>query len=100
VLAAGPLNGSPGALTMMERLIELLEANVAATVANIAADTLLAYLTGFVLQEQMHGATAHPYPISLAELTERFPRVIRGAGADDDATFGTAITAIIKGFTP
>jgi TetR/AcrR family transcriptional regulator, tetracycline repressor protein len=100
VLAAGPLNGSMQALALMDRLIALLDEDIEAAAATIAADTLMAYVTGFVLQEQSQGSTPAPYPVPLQELHERFPRVFRNLEkADDDTTFHTALSAILDGFT-
>jgi AcrR family transcriptional regulator len=97
VLAAGPLNGSLDALTLMERLIAVLEEGIGPAQAAGAADTLLAYVTGYVLQEQVQ-ASASGFPVPLDELQARFPRVMRAAAADDDDTFTRALTAIIAGF--
>jgi hypothetical protein len=52
VLAASPLNGSLSALALIDRLIGALEPGIAADRVNVAADTLMAYVTGFVPQEQ------------------------------------------------
>jgi TetR/AcrR family transcriptional regulator, tetracycline repressor protein len=97
VLAAGPLNGSAEAMALMERLIGLLEHGVSPSLANDAADTLMSYVTGFVLQEQMQ-AFGSGLPASIEDLQARFPRVFRSAGRDDERTFRAAITAIIDGF--
>jgi TetR/AcrR family transcriptional regulator, tetracycline repressor protein len=96
VLAASPLSGSMSALALMDRLIALLEPALAPGTAYVAADTLMAYVTGFVLQEQS-GAQV-PFPMSPAELANRFPRVYRAIGADDEENFRAAVTAIIRGF--
>jgi hypothetical protein len=67
---------------------------------HIAADTLMAYLTGFVLQEQSQGSTLAPFPIPLPELHQRFPRVFRNLDtSDDDTAFQLAVGAILDGFT-
>jgi TetR/AcrR family transcriptional regulator, tetracycline repressor protein len=96
VLAASPLNGSLSALALMERLIAILEPGVGAERAHNAADTLMAYVTGFVLGEQSDTPTR--FPLTLEELAARFPRVFRGAGGDDDVQFTMALTAIMTGF--
>jgi TetR/AcrR family tetracycline transcriptional repressor len=96
VLAASPLNGSLNALALMERLIEILEPGVGDGLANIAADTLMAYVTGFVLQEQ--AGIPVRFPLTLAELASRFPRVSRAVGEDDDDKFDLAVNTIIAGF--
>lgn len=96
VLAASPLNGSLSALALMERLIAALEPGIAADRVNLAADTLMAYVTGFVLQEQSGDPAS--FPLTLDELAARFPRIFRTVGGDDDRDFGVAVTAIIAGF--
>jgi TetR/AcrR family tetracycline transcriptional repressor len=98
VLAAGPLNGSLEALALMERLIGVLEEGIDLALAASAADTLLSYITGYVLQEQMpSGGAVLAVPVD--ELRARFPRVLRGAQTDDDEMYRRAVTAIIDGFT-
>lgn len=97
VLAASPLNGSLNALALMDRLIVALEPGIAADRVNTAADTLLAYVTGFVLQEQPGDPAG--FPLTLDELAERFPRIFRTVGGVDDREFATAVTAIIAGFS-
>lgn len=96
VLAASPLNGSLNALALMERLIEILEPDVGDGLANAAADTLMAYVTGFVLQEQ--SGIPVRFPLTLAELADRFPRIFRAVGRGDDDEFDLAVTTIIAGF--
>jgi len=96
VLAASPLAGSLSALALMERLTAALEPGIAADRVNVAADTLMAYVTGFVLQEQ--SGIPDRFPLSLDELATRFPRVFRAVGGDDGRDFTTAVTAIIAGF--
>lgn len=96
VLAASPLNGSLNALTLMERLIEILEPGVGDGLASIAADTLMAYVTGFTLQEQ--SGIPVRFPLTLAELASRFPRISRAVGDDDDDKFDLAVNTIIAGF--
>lgn len=96
VLAASPMAGSLSALTLMERLIAALEPGIDADRVSVAADTLMAYVTGFVLQEQ--SGVPDRFPLSLDELAARFPRIFRTVGGDDDRDFATAVTAIIAGF--
>jgi TetR/AcrR family tetracycline transcriptional repressor len=98
VLAASPLSGSLNALTLMERLIAALEPGIAADRVNLAADTLMAYVTGFVLQEQ--SGIPDRFPLTLDDLAARFPRIFRTVGGDDDRDFTAAVTAIIDGFRP
>jgi TetR/AcrR family tetracycline transcriptional repressor len=96
VLAASPLQGSLSALVLMDRLIAILEGGVTLELAGVAADALLAYVTGFVLQEQ--AGAPQQFPLTEQELAERFPRVLRAADRDDDETFAIAVAAIIAGF--
>jgi TetR/AcrR family tetracycline transcriptional repressor len=96
VLAASPLQGSLSALVLMDRLIAILEGGVALELAGVAADALMAYVTGFVLQEQI--GAPQQFPLTAQELAERFPRVLRAAAGDDDETFATAVATIIAGF--
>jgi TetR/AcrR family tetracycline transcriptional repressor len=96
VLAASPLQGSVNALALMERLIAILEGGVSLEQTGVAADTLMAYITGFVLQEQ--AGAPQQFPLTMQELAERFPRVLRAAGGDDDEMFATAVATIIAGF--
>jgi hypothetical protein len=56
----------------------------------------MAYVTGFVLQEQ--SGMPDRFPLSLDELADRFPRIFRTVGGDDDRDFSAAVTAIITGF--
>jgi TetR/AcrR family tetracycline transcriptional repressor len=97
VLAASPLNGSLSALTLMDRLIAILEAGIAADLASLAADTLMAYVTGFVLQEQ--SGIPERFPLTLDELAARFPRIVRAVGEDEDEKFAVAVNSIIAGFS-
>jgi TetR/AcrR family tetracycline transcriptional repressor len=96
VLAASPLQGSLNALELMEWLIADLEGGVPLELAGAAADTLMAYVTGFVLQEQI--GAPQQFPLTMPELAARFPRVLRAAGGDDDEMFATAVATIIAGF--
>ena len=79
LLAASPVTLSPGALSLMERLLSTLrDADVPPRDCPIAADTLLSYVTGFVLQEQVEPA-ASPPGADLAALTKRFPITMSNA---------------------
>ncbi|MFF4925012.1 TetR/AcrR family transcriptional regulator [Kitasatospora sp. NPDC001261] len=75
LLAESPGVLSPGALSLMERLLRtLLDAGLPAEHCGIAADTLLSHVTGFVLQEQNQPAAPPPVTAEqYAELCERFP---------------------------
>jgi hypothetical protein len=96
VLAASPRNGSLSALALMDRLIAILESGIHADLANLAADTLMAYVTGFVLQEQ--SGVPERFPLTLDELAARFPRIVRAVGEDEDEKFAVAVRTIIAGF--
>jgi TetR/AcrR family tetracycline transcriptional repressor len=98
VLAAGPLSGSVGALALMSRLVGLLDPAVSPSFANVAGDTLMSYITGYVLQEQIQ-SNMQQLPALPAELATQFPLLFRGIGpTDDDVMFDVAIAAIITGF--
>jgi TetR/AcrR family tetracycline transcriptional repressor len=69
---------SPGALSLMERLLRtLVEAGVPSEHRIIAAGTLLSHVTGFVLQEQRASQTPAVTAETFADLRERFPYVFR-----------------------
>ena len=75
LLATSPFMLSPGALSLMERLLaELDAAGVPRAPRAVAADTLLSYVTGFVLQEQVEPAAPPGTGEAAADLAERFPR--------------------------
>ncbi len=98
VLAAAPRSGSTGAFALMDRLIALLEAGVVPERADVAADTLMSYVTGFVLQEQVEASAPAAPELPLEELAARFPRVFRDHDVDDDAIFEESVAAIVDGF--
>ncbi|MFF7587301.1 TetR/AcrR family transcriptional regulator [Kitasatospora purpeofusca] len=78
LLAESPGALSTGGLALMERLLRtLLDAGLPPAHCGIAADTLLGYVTGFVLQEQ-NQPTAPPTVTAelYADLCERFPLVM------------------------
>ena len=93
LLAESPKTLSPGALSIMERLLRTLSAAGVPTEHRIiAADTLLSHVTGFVLQEQatfeIPAVTAQTY----ADLVERFPHVFKEAPRlSQDEKFGRSI---------
>ncbi|MEV1175451.1 TetR/AcrR family transcriptional regulator C-terminal domain-containing protein [Nonomuraea sp. NPDC049784] len=77
LLAGSPSMLSPGALSLMERLLRtLVEAGVPSEPRIIAADTLLGHVTGFVLQEQSAPQTP-AVTAETADLRERFPYVFQ-----------------------
>ena len=78
LLATSPATLSRGALSLMERLLSTLcEANVAPEHRPIAADTLLSYVTGFVLQEQSEATSPQLTADDVAELTRHFPLTMK-----------------------
>ncbi|EXG82813.1 TetR/AcrR family transcriptional regulator [Cryptosporangium arvum] len=94
LLAASPAVLSPAALALMERLLRTLDAaGVAPDTRPVAADTLLSYVTGFVLQEQAPPADVQPP----ADLAERYPMTVAGAGSDPDTLFRTSIRLLCAG---
>ena len=79
LILEGPLIGSAGALEVMERLTgALTRSGYAAERVRVGADTLMSYVTGIVVQEQLGSAVTEPadWP---ADLAVRFPLVF-GAG--------------------
>ncbi|WP_276611588.1 TetR/AcrR family transcriptional regulator C-terminal domain-containing protein [Cryptosporangium phraense] len=96
LLAASPALLSPAALALMERLQRTLDAaGVAPAERAVAADTLLSYVTGFVLQEQSDSAT----PVDAeraADLAARYPLTVAG-DPDPDAMFGTSLRLLYAG---
>lgn len=79
LLATSPAMLSPGALSLMERLLtELHAAGVPREHCVVAADTLLSYVTGFVLQEQAEPPVPPVPAEAVAELAARFPRTFAG----------------------
>ncbi|MFI5844100.1 hypothetical protein ACIA8K_30830 [Catenuloplanes sp. NPDC051500] len=58
----------------------------------VAADMLLSYVTGFVLQEQADPASAPPAAGDLAALTARFPLTMgNGPAFDRDVMFARSL---------
>ena len=98
VLAQSPLAASTGALDLMERLLRLLSHGIATDRLNVAGDTLLSYVTGYVLQEQI-GADASGFDAALlAEAPARYPLVFTDRDDDSDTAFTMALEAILTGF--
>lgn len=106
LLAGSPAMLSPGALSLMERLwATLRDAGVPAADCPVAADTLLSYVTGFVLQEQVEPAPPEVTAESFAALAARFPLTMTGTPAYEPdemflrsvrlqcAAFGTLVLA-------
>ncbi len=99
IFAQSPLLASPGALGLMERMMDRIADGLRPVDVATAADTLFSYVTGYVLQEQQHVSPTAFTPESLAELQERFPRVFASKPADSDGAFRAALDAILTGFT-
>jgi TetR/AcrR family transcriptional regulator, tetracycline repressor protein len=99
LVAQSPLVGSERALQLMETLQTTLSAGLPEGSVSLAADTLLSYVTGYVLQEQLGDETGPASQAELDALAVRFPRTFSGVGQlSDDEAFGTAVDAIIAGF--
>jgi len=100
LLADSPGMLSPGALSLMERLLQtLLQARVPVAHCGVAADTLLSHITGFVLQERgsspVPAVTAEVY----ADLSARFPLVIeRMPRLSQDDKFQRSIRLLCTAF--
>jgi TetR/AcrR family transcriptional regulator, tetracycline repressor protein len=98
VFAQSPVVASVGALGVIERLLELLATGIKPDRVNVAADTLLSYVTGFTLQEQI-GTDIHPLdPRLITNGPALFPRVFASLGCDPETTFTDALQTILAGF--
>ncbi|HEV2888260.1 MAG TPA: TetR/AcrR family transcriptional regulator [Jatrophihabitans sp.] len=98
VFAQSPVVASVGALGLIERLLELLATGIKPDRVAAAADTLLSYVTGFTLQEQI-GTDIQPLdPRLIANGPALFPRMFAALGCDPEITFATALQAILAGF--
>ncbi len=94
LLARSPGVLSESSLALMNRLIEVLQTAGIAT-PGLVGDTLLGYLTGFVLQEQSVAADLPVDPVAVQALLRRYPLI---AGAEDpDAQFAGGIRLICAG---
>lgn len=77
LLADSPKTLTPGALALMERLLRTLtDADVPAEHSAVAADAILSYTTGFVLQEQSTSPTLQPTPDEYTALLTQFPLLL------------------------
>lgn len=84
LLADSPSMLSPGALSLMERLLETLrDAGVPEEHRVIVADTLLSHVTGFVLQEQSRSPGPAVDRQDVTDLHERFPMTTAEASRHD-----------------
>ncbi|WP_406179740.1 TetR/AcrR family transcriptional regulator [Streptomyces sp. NBC_01006] len=99
MLADSPKVLSPGALSLMERLLETLrEAGVPAVHRGVAADTLLSHVTGFVLQEQSQSPTAAVSADDATALRERYPMTVAEAGTlTEDEKFTRSVRLLCAG---
>ncbi|MFE0021706.1 TetR/AcrR family transcriptional regulator [Amycolatopsis sp. NPDC059021] len=98
LLADSPKVLSEGALALMERLLRTLaDAGVPERERIIGADTVLSYVTGFVLQEQSESA-APGVGAGSADLVERFPLTVEGASMyEEDEMFARSIRLLCEG---
>ncbi|MEU1509965.1 TetR/AcrR family transcriptional regulator [Kitasatospora sp. NPDC005748] len=98
MFADGPKTLSPGALSVMERLLDTLAAaGVPAERCGTAADTVLSHVTGYVLQEQGEPPVVPPDPEAVAALHRRFPRTVAAAAHDQDGQFARSLELICAG---
>jgi TetR/AcrR family transcriptional regulator, tetracycline repressor protein len=98
VFAQSPVVASVGALGLLERMLTLLATGIKPDRVAAAADTMLSYVTGFTLQEQI-GTDIKPLDLqSIADGPARFPRFFAAINCDPEATFATALQAILAGF--
>jgi TetR/AcrR family tetracycline transcriptional repressor len=100
LIASSPHLLSTGALSLMERLQQTLaEAGVPAGECGMAADTLLSYVTGFVLQEQGDSVAPQITAGEFAALAERFPRTLAsGSAASEDDIFTRSVRLLCRAF--
>jgi TetR/AcrR family tetracycline transcriptional repressor len=100
LLALSPALLAPGALSLAEGLLETLrDAGVPPATRSAAVDTMLSYVTGFVLQEQ---SESMPPPdvdgTAMASLAARFPLVMAaGPAQDPDHTFRSGVGMLCAG---
>jgi TetR/AcrR family tetracycline transcriptional repressor len=101
LLAASPALLSDASLGLMERLQEtLVDAGVVPAERGMAADTLMSYVTGFVLQEQTDAVPlGFADKTRIAELATRYPLTFSGSGADPDMTFQRSLRMLCGGIT-
>jgi TetR/AcrR family tetracycline transcriptional repressor len=98
VLAQSPVVASVGAVGLLERMLTLLATGIKPDRVAAAADTLLSYVTGFTLQEQI-GTDIHPLDLGLiANGPALFPRFFAAINCDPEVIFETALQAILAGF--
>ncbi len=98
VFAQSPVVASVGALGLIERLLELLATGIEPDRVAVAGDTLLSYVTGFTLQEQIGNDIQPLDPRLIANGPALFPRMFAALGCDPEVTFATALQAILAGF--
>jgi TetR/AcrR family tetracycline transcriptional repressor len=101
LLAASPALLSDASLGLMERLQEtLVDAGVAPAERGMAADTLMSYVTGFVLQEQTDAVSLGVADRTrIAELAARYPLTFSGSGPDPDMMFQRSLRMLCGGIT-
>ncbi|MFJ2739405.1 TetR/AcrR family transcriptional regulator [Streptomyces sp. NPDC087440] len=101
LLAGSPKTLSPGALSLMERLLDTLaEAGVPAEHCATAADTILSHITGYVLQEQSDPPAAPITPDGVAELRRSYPLTVAAASAHGpDERFTRSLDLLCAGIT-
>ncbi|WP_329578859.1 TetR/AcrR family transcriptional regulator [Streptomyces sp. NBC_01361] len=99
MLAGSPKTLSPGALSLMERLLDTLaEAGVPGEDRGTAADTVLSHVTGYVLQEQSEPPAMPVTGEDIADLTQRFPRTFAAAAAHHpDEKFTRSLDLVCAG---
>ncbi|WP_406109649.1 TetR/AcrR family transcriptional regulator [Streptomyces sp. NBC_01003] len=99
MLAGSPKTLSPGALCLMERLLDTLaEAGVPGEDRGTAADAVLSHVTGYVLQEQSEPPAMPVTGEDIAALTQRFPRTFTAAAAHHpDEKFTRSLDLVCAG---
>lgn len=99
MLAGSPKTLSPGALSLMERLLTtLVEAGVPPEHCGTAADTVLSHVTGYVLQEQSEPPAMPVTAEDVATLQRNFPRTATAAAAHGpDEKFARSLDLLCAG---
>ncbi|MFE9811915.1 TetR/AcrR family transcriptional regulator [Streptomyces sp. NPDC005548] len=99
LFADSPKVLSAGALSLMERLLQTLaDGGIPEDRRGIAADALLSYVTGFVLQEQGSPASLPVTEQDVADLAKRFPMTVAAAARPEEEQFSLSVQLICVGF--
>ncbi|MFI1712542.1 TetR/AcrR family transcriptional regulator [Streptomyces litmocidini] len=106
-LVAGHAVPGPNSLVLADRLCGIArEAGLPLPLAAVAGDTLLSYVTGFVLQEQRRGDPLHHHPNTSVPAPgfapDRLPHLAAALAEglpDDDTAFAAGIDLLVTAVT-